>query len=292
MDWARHKQDWPHAKTSRFVVCKPHKWHIQEAGNGPVLLLLHGAGGGAQSFRHLIPLLTPHYRVVTIDLPGQGFTRLGAQTRCGLETMAEDIASLCMQENWQPHAVIGHSAGAAVAFDLAPRLPSPTPLVIGINAALSHFKGVAGVLFPLMAKALAMMPGVAGLFTASNGNPRSVQRLIDGTGSTLPAADLRHYGALVSDRGHVNATLQMMAQWDLGPLLDHLPRSDLRGLLIATTNDRAVPSATSRDLAAKMAGVDYAEVKDLGHLAHEEAPEAIAEVILAYFAKNAPSTGA
>jgi magnesium chelatase accessory protein len=288
MDWTRHKDDWPHAKTSRFILSKPHKWHVQEAGSGPLLLLLHGAGGSTQSYRHLIPLLTPDYRVIAIDLPGQGFTRLGAQARCGLETMAEDIAALCAQESWHPKAIVGHSAGAAVAFDLASRLPAPAAHVIGINAALSHFKGVAGVLFPLMAKTLALMPGVAELFTASNGNPKSVQRLIDGTGSKLPPQDLRHYGALVNDRGHVNATLQMMAQWDLGDLLARLPKSNLRGLLITGSNDRAVPAITSRNIAAKMANIDYAEVPDTGHLAHEEAPEAVAALLLEYLASNAP----
>ena len=287
MDWARHKADWPHAETSRFVLCKPHKWHVQDVGNGPLVLLLHGAGGGTQSFRNLIPLLTPSNRVVAIDLPGQGFTRLGAQARCGLDEVTHDIAALCAQEQWHPTAIIGHSAGAAIAFALAPRLPT-TPLVIGISAALSHFKGVAGVLFPLMAKALAIMPGVAGLFTASNGNPRSVQRLIEGTGSKLSSDELRHYSAMVSDRGHVNATLQMMAQWELDPLLSSLPHSDQRGLLIAAIKDRAVPYTVSRDIAAQMRNIDYAELSDLGHLAHEEDAGAVAELILAYFMKNAP----
>lgn len=287
MEWPRHKDSWPHADTSRFVLCKPHKWHVQEIGDGPLLLLLHGAGGGTQSFRHLIPLLSTSYRVIAIDLPGQGFTRLGAQSRCGLEEMAEDIATLCAQEHWQPQAIIGHSAGAAVGFDLAPRLPSPAPYVIGINAALSPFKGVAGALFPMMAKALAMMPGVAALFTASNGNPRSVQRLVEGTGSKIDLEDLRHYRALIGDRGHVNATLQMMAQWELDPLLKHLPTSSVRGLLIASTGDRAVPFATSRDMAAKVAGLGYAEVAELGHLLHEEAPQTVADLILGYLAENA-----
>lgn len=288
MEWPRHKSSWPHADSSRFVLCKPHKWHVQDTGDGPLLLLLHGAGGGTQSFRHLIPLLAATHRVIAIDLPGQGFTRLGAQSRCGLEEMAEDIAALCVQEQWQPVAIIGHSAGAAVGFDLAPRLPSPTPHVIGINAALSPFKGVAGALFPMMAKALAMMPGVAALFTASNGNPRSVQRLVEGTGSKIDLEDLRHYRALIGDRGHVNATLQMMAQWELDPLLTRLPDSGALGLLIASTGDRAVPFTTSRDMAARVAGLDYFEVADLGHLLHEEAPQTAANLILGYLAKNAP----
>lgn len=288
MDWTRHKADWPHADASRFVLSKPHKWHLQELGDGPLLLLLHGAGGSTQSFRHLMPLLAKTYRVIAIDLPGQGFTRLGAQARCGLETVAEDIASLCEIEGWRPIAIIGHSAGAAVAFDLAARLPPPPPQVIGINAALSSFKGVAGIMFPVMAKALAMMPGVAALFTASSGNPRSVKRLIEGTGSHLEETDLRHYRALVNDRGHVNATLQMMAQWDLDPLLSRLPKDNPHGLLIAATADRAVPAATSRDLAERIEGLEYMEVPDKGHLVHEEAPDVIADLILAHLAKNAP----
>lgn len=286
MDWQQHKTRWPHADTSRFVLCKPHKWHVQEAGTGPLLLLLHGAGGASQSFRHLIPLLTPTHRVIALDLPGQGFTRLGAQARCGLEAMAEDIAALCHQEGWQPQAIIGHSAGAAVGFDLARHLGPPAPQVIGINAALANFSGVAGVMFPLMAKTLAMMPGVASLFTASSGNPRSVQRLIDGTGSRIAPDDLGHYSALVSDRAHVNATLHMMAQWDLTPLLARLPDSGTRGLLIATRNDRAVPFATSEKIAALMPGVAVKILPDLGHLAHEEAPEPIARLILDHLAHD------
>ena len=288
MDWAAHKDSWPHATSSRFVLSKPHKWHVQEMGAGPLVLLLHGAGGSTQSFRHLLPLLAEGYRLIAIDLPGQGFTRLGAQSRCGLEEMSADIATLCAQEGWQPTAIIGHSAGAAVAFDMVRHLPSPAPKVIGINAALSPFKGIAGALFPVMAKALAMMPGVAALFTASNGNPRSVQRLIDGTGSTLNADDLKWYRALVGDRDHVNATLQMMAQWELSDLLSWLPSSGAEGLLIASTGDRAVPFATSRDVAARVEGLSYSEVAELGHLLHEEAPQQVADLILDYLAKNAP----
>ena len=278
MDWTREQHDWPMADVSRFTLCKPHKWHVQEAGSGPLLLLLHGAGGATQSWRHLFPLLAAHYRVIAIDLPGQGFTRSGASGRFGLAEMAQDIAALCTQEGWQPQALIGHSAGGALAFELAGLLPD-TPFVIGINAALAPFKGVAGVLFPLMAKALAKMPLVATLFTASTGNPRSVQRLIDGTGSALPPKELAYYQRLVGDRDHANATLKMMAQWNLDPLLARLSHSETRGFLIAGEDDKAVPAITSVSQAAKMASVECIVLPDLGHLIHEEAPEVVFDLI-------------
>jgi magnesium chelatase accessory protein len=93
---------------------------------------------------------------------------------------------------------------------------------------------------------------------------------------------------LVSDKGHVNATLQMMAQWELDPLLASLPQSDMRGVLIAATNDRAVPYTVSRNMAAQMRNIDYVELPELGHLVHEEAAATVADPILVYLKKNAP----
>ena len=82
---------WPYRDASRHIACKPHLWHVQDIGAGPLVLLLHGAGGATQSFRHLIPLLAQHYRIIALDLPGQGFSVLGARARCGLDPLSDDI---------------------------------------------------------------------------------------------------------------------------------------------------------------------------------------------------------
>ena len=108
MDWRRDLPTWPNAELSRLVPQRPHRWHVQEAGSGPTLLLLHGAGGATHSWRDILPDLAGDFHVIAIDLPGQGFTKLGVRQRCGLDHMAEDIASLCKAQGWQPSAIIGH----------------------------------------------------------------------------------------------------------------------------------------------------------------------------------------
>lgn len=274
MEWEAHVANWPHAEHSRFVFCKPHRWHIQEMGEGLLILLIHGAGGATQSWRHLMPLLARDHRVVAVDLPGQGFTRSGAQRRLGLVPMAQDLHSLCSDQGWEPDILIGHSAGAAIALEMA-RHVSPAPPVIGINAALQNFRGPAGLLFPLIAKALAMTPWVARFFTASTARSGSVSRLIAGTGSRLPPDDIRWYRALVSDEAHVDGTLGMMAQWELDPLLRTLPDHPSRTLLIASDGDKTVPPATSRMAAERMANGSFMSLQGLGHLAHEEDAETV-----------------
>lgn len=275
--------DWPHAGLSRQVYCKPHRWHVQEMGTGDTILLLHGAGGSTHSFRALMPLLAASFRVVALDLPGQGFTQLGARHRSGLDATAEDIASLCKQQGWQPAALVGHSAGGALALRLSQHLLSPRgqqPRVIGINPALDHFKGVAGVLFPVLAKLLSAVPFTAQIFAKTARDSGRVQSLILGTGSNIDAHGLSYYQRLISDRDHADATLIMMAQWSLDDLLKDLSNVTAKTLFIAGDKDAAVPSSVSDKAAARMPDAEVVHLPDLGHLAHEEDPETIAKLIL------------
>ncbi|KIN70051.1 Mg-protoporphyrin IX chelatase BchO 30 kDa subunit [Sulfitobacter noctilucicola] len=281
MDWDKHSGHWPHAQHSKFILCKPHRWHVQEMGEGPLLLLLHGAGGGVQSWRHLMPLLAKNYRVIAMDLPGQGFTKCGAQQRLGLIPIAQDISKLCADQEWVPAAIIGHSAGGALALQMAQDM-TPAPPVIGINAALGNFKGLAGLLFPLIAKALAMTPMVARFFTASTSRSGSIKRLIEGTGSTLPDEDLIWYQALIGDAGHVDGTLGMMAQWNLDPLLRKLHQHPSETLLIVGDRDKAVPPSTSLECAGIMPAAEVVTLPELGHLAHEEDAGTVLTPILAF----------
>ncbi|MCF2871530.1 alpha/beta fold hydrolase [Octadecabacter sp. G9-8] len=266
------------ASTSRKVLCRPHRWHIQEAGKGDTILLLHGAGGATQSWRGIFPILAKTHHVIAIDLPGQGFTELGARSRCGLRHMSEDIAALMTQEGWQPSTIVGHSAGAAIALELA--RTGHANHVIGINAALSNFRGVAGWLFPIMAKALALNPFTAKLFSKA-ATPSSVQNLIKGTGSTLDMDGQALYLRLVRDTPHVDATLSMMSQWSLDRLNEDLPNITAKVDLIVADGDKAVPPASSFDAAKILPNAQTFEVKGLGHLAHEEDPDQIAALILA-----------
>lgn len=280
---ARLPADWPMRAQSRTIHATPHLWHVQEMGSGPLILLLHGAGASTHTWRNLAPLLAPQYRLVMPDLPGQGFTRMGNRTRCGLDAMAEDLAALCADQGWQPQAVIGHSAGGALALRLAELLPLRA--AAGINAALGNFDGPAGVVFPILARLLALNPVVPALFARLAGTEAQVRRLLASTGSQVDADGVRLYRRLVSDPAHVDGTLAMMAQWQLDGLLSRLPQIALPVLFVTGANDRTVPPAVSRDAAARMPQAEVVDLAGLGHLVQEEAAHQTAAVVLP-FLKN------
>ncbi len=282
MEWEKHSATWPNAALSRIVTARPHRWHVQRGGTGVRVLLLHGAGGATHSWRDVIPDLARDHEVMAVDLPGHGFTRLGTRQRSGLAHMAEDLGTLLTAESFVPDVIVGHSAGAAVALQLA-LTPGETPPkgVIGFNAALGKFPGFAGWLFPMMAKLLALNPLTAMAFSKlSSGG--SAQRLIEGTGSRIDARGHQIYRTLISDRSHVDGALTMMAQWSLDRLLADLPTLQIPVHLIAAANDKTVPPQTSLDAAQVIPDATTEIWPDLGHLAHEEDPSKAADAVRAF----------
>jgi len=275
VDFTRDLTGWPHGDRSSLLRVRPHIWHVQQMGQGPTLLLLHGAGGATHSWRHLMPLLAESFHVVAVDLPGHGFTRLGSRHRSSLNTMAEDLAFLCADQGWSPACLVGHSAGGAVALRLS-ALMQGAPKVIGINPALQPFQGLAGALFPVAARVLAITPFFVDLALRGLAGPGRVASLLSGTGSRLDAEGLALYGRLFRDRSHVDGALMMMAQWKLDGLLDDLPRLSAKCLFLTGSNDRTVPPVSAVEAAARMPNASVESFDGLGHLMHEEAPERVA----------------
>ena len=266
--------DWPQRAHARRIRAR-HDWWVVEHGQGPEVLLLHGAGGSGHSFRHLAPALAG-FRCLIPDLPGQGFTRAGSRGRFGIVPMAEDIAALCHAAGWQPRLVIGHSAGVPLALQLSTLMPLRS--VIGLNAALGQFDGAAGFLFPLLARALAATPFVPSMVSRLWGNVSKVRALIEGTGSHLDAAGIAQYVTLVRRAAHVDGTLGMMAAWRVDRLMAGAARLTVPTLLVANAGDRVVPPKVSHEAARMLPRAEVREMPGLGHLSHEEDADAVLAV--------------
>ncbi len=275
LEWARDGRDWPQRHVSSFVTAGGLDWHVQQEGSGPVLLLLHGTGAATHSWRGLWPLLTPHFTLVAPDLPGHAFT--STPRDMSLDAMSAALGALMDVLEVRPAAVVGHSAGAAVAVRMVLDGRLCPDLVVGIGGALLPFPGPAATLFPALAKMLFLNPFVPRLFTFTAGFSGELKRfLARSTGSEIDSAGAHYYGRLFRSPTHVANTLAMMAAWDLSPLARDMPALKPQLLLLHGDGDAAVPPKGSRDIAARVANGTALILAGLGHLAHEEAPELIA----------------
>jgi magnesium chelatase accessory protein len=280
-------EDWPLRAASRAVAVAPHRWHVQVNGRGPDMLLLHGAGASAHSWHRLMARLDERYRMIAPDLPGHGFTR-SPRGRSGLPQVAADVTALVEHLGAAPRVVVGHSAGGAVALELARQGALPVESIVVINGALEDFKGPAGVLFPMMARLLSMNP-FAGFFVSRGSSAAQVRSIVGGTGSNLDEEALALYGRLIARREHVEGTLAMMAQWSLKELNAALPEIATRTLFLHGSRDQAVRPAVAERAAAAMPNAVLRLLDGVGHIAQEEAPERTAAEILDFLRKSAPA---
>ncbi|MFN9014766.1 MAG: alpha/beta fold hydrolase BchO [Hyphomonadaceae bacterium] len=276
--------NWPNRQSSRFIQVGDQKWHLQTIGQGPPLLMLHGTGSSCHSWASIAPILAAHFTLIMPDLPGHGFTQTPPESGLSLPGMARLLRDLLMALDVEPAFVIGHSAGAAIASEMTLDGFIRPQAILAINGAFQPFKGLAALLFPVAAHVLALNPVTIYAVAGGAKDRRRIERLMHSTGSIIPDDMLARYRDLFTAPGHVAGMLGMMANWNLAPLVKKMAGLPVPIYLLSGSKDAAVTPASAQALCRTVPKARFINLPHLGHIAHEEDPEAVAAVILSVLA--------
>jgi magnesium chelatase accessory protein len=285
--------NWPHKNHSEFVTAHGVQWHVQRWGfqrrtsKKPVLLLLHGTGASTHSWRDVAPNLARRFQVIAPDLPGHAFSSHPDRASMTLPGMADALFGLLQAlGNLQPSVIAGHSAGAAIAVQMALQNAKESKVdndllqrVISFNGALLPLESLSGQLFSPLAKLLALNPLVPRLFAWRANNPSVVKDLLDSTGSNIGSEGLQFYSDLVRMPSHAAGALSMMANWNLDNLKNDLPSLKVPLRLIVGTTDKTIHPNTASRVRSLLPSSQIHFMQGLGHLAHEEDPTQACELI-------------
>jgi pimeloyl-ACP methyl ester carboxylesterase len=117
----------------RFVAANGARFHVAEAGSGPLVLLLHGFPEFWWAWRaQLVALAEAGYHAVAMDLRGYGASDKpprGYDT----PTSAADVAGVVRALGAQQATVVGHDWGAWIAWSM-PTLQPRVTQAIGVLA--------------------------------------------------------------------------------------------------------------------------------------------------------------
>lgn len=89
-------------------------------GSGAPLVLVHGLGARRASWDPLLPGLTPHREVVTVDLPGHGGTP-ALPDGAGFDDLVDSLQEHLVAEQLAGADLVGSSMGARAVLELARR---------------------------------------------------------------------------------------------------------------------------------------------------------------------------
>jgi pimeloyl-ACP methyl ester carboxylesterase len=102
--------------------------YYEDSGEGVPILLIHPAGATASTWGFAAEQLARIGRVVAYDR--RGYARSGGEPARAMSTHTGDAATLLESLQTSPAVVVGTSAGAAIAVDLAVRRPDLVQAVV------------------------------------------------------------------------------------------------------------------------------------------------------------------
>jgi pimeloyl-ACP methyl ester carboxylesterase len=103
----------------RFLEVDGARLHYLDRGAGPTIVLVHGLGGNLRNFYAVVDSLAATCRVIAVDRPGSGYSKMISGAHPALRAQATIIARFCGKLGLDRALLVGHSLGGALSLALA-----------------------------------------------------------------------------------------------------------------------------------------------------------------------------
>jgi pimeloyl-ACP methyl ester carboxylesterase len=269
--------------------------------DGPTVVLVHGLGGSHLNWDLFAPLLSPHARVLALDLPGFGLSEPG-ERRTTVHDNVRVLDLFLAEVAGTPAVLVGNSMGGMISILQTAAAPESVSGLVLLDAAVP---GPRRALDPLVAAMFGIyaVPLLGERFMAmrrSRSTPlrtvRQMLRLCGVDPDALPAELIDRSVTLIDqrkDHAAMDRAFLAAARSLLRLLAD--PRAYRRAmasirvpvLLVQGDVDRLVPVAAGRDIARKHPDWRYLELAGVGHVPQLQVPERLAEELLGWLEDTA-----
>ncbi len=270
----------------------PRRIHTQVLGEGPDLVMIHGASGNLREFTFaLADRLKVRYRVILLDRPGLGWTdrapsRSGGPVRRTAASPAEQAEMLQAAADalgvTRP-IVLGHSFGGAVAMAWALSRPDDTAAVVMVAGVSQPWPGQLDWQYRVMDTALGdlLIPPLVAAFTPDGLIRSNVDAIF--APQTMPEGYLAHIGPRLALRRaafRTNARQINALRPHVVEMSQRYPQLRMPFEILHGTADEIVPMRIhSEPLAQQVPGAVLTRLDGVGHMPQHVAPDEVEAAI-------------
>lgn len=256
----------------------------------PPILLVHGLGDEADTWRRILPDLASSRRVIALDLPGFGRSELPEQP-VSIDTYVEILHALLDALQISEVTLVGHSMGGIIVQTFGLKYPTRCAELVLIAGGL-----IAGKTPLNMMLVLFLIPGIGELaYNSLRRDPQAAYRTLEPyyySLDQLPKAERDFLYSRVNQRVWSDkqrraflGALRSLAGWlpsrqkqlsaQLGAT--HLPSTTI----LWGAQDRIVPVENAHALAALLpqGNIRVIIVEECGHNLQQDAPERLLQVL-------------
>ena len=267
-------------------------WYRIE-GRGPWLVCFHGFPTSSWDWHRILPLLTPHFRVLVFDFPGFGLSDKPVERNYSLLRQMDAAEALLDLLGISEFDLLAHDMGASVACELLYRLQESQTSILLRSLTLLNAGLYMDMHQPLLTQRLLRTPLVGELF-ARLSSYRVFRHQYPRVYAQPETFDENHYRqqwslilnnngrqTLAKIAGYMKERKRRGDRW-LGPL--HHAQLPLK--LIWGRLDPIAVFAIAEQLQANNPCVSLTALDDVGHYPQLEAADQVAEFILQSITEN------
>ncbi|MGD0828399.1 MAG: alpha/beta fold hydrolase [Desulfobaccales bacterium] len=278
-------RDWGAPRTFDYQGIKINYY---EAGQGPPLLLLHGFGACAYTWRYLIQPLAGAHRVLTLELKGHGLSDKPRDGHYAVADQAGMVAAFIRRLDLHDLVIIGHSMGGGVALMTYLKLQEDNPGLIK-KLVLIDSAGYRQKL-PWFIR-LAKIPG--GILAARLLPPRFAAALVlekcyyDKVKITEEQVNTyAYYGSLPGAPEAICQTAKQLMPVDIDRITEQYKTIEVPVLVIWGVKDEVVPLKVAHSFERDIPGAELVPpLPRCGHIPPEEEPLATLQAIMDFLKK-------
>jgi pimeloyl-[acyl-carrier protein] methyl ester esterase len=245
---------------------------VEQLGNGPPLVLLHGWGLHSGLWGPLVDELAEHFNVVLVDLPGHGYS--DKPQTLTVDAMAQAVG-VALETIRQPAIMLGWSMGAFVAFELARRFPGRFNRLVWITGTPSFVKRPG---WDVGMEPQTLENFAEGLKQDYRTTLKRFISLNSGTGADRPLLKTMQQRAF--ERGEIDLSVLQQGLTILrdSDIRDTLAGSTMPMLLLQGSHDRLVHPDTVNAI-GQIRDVESRMIDGAGHAPFLAAPAVVAQAI-------------
>jgi pimeloyl-ACP methyl ester carboxylesterase len=264
------------------------KINYYQAGQGPPVILLHGFGACAYTWRHLAPELAKDHRVFALDLKGYGLSDKPEDGKYAVSDQAEMVAAFIRTRDLHNLVIIGHSMGGGVTlmtyFKVRPDTPARIKKLVLIDSAGYPQKMPWFIL-------LARIPVVNRLITRLL-SPRFATYIVlkkcyyDNDKITEEQIDTyAYYGSLPGAREVVRQTARQIMPGDIEAVTARYKTIKVPVLIIWGAEDEVVPLSVGKKFKQDIPDAELVILPKCGHIPPEEEWQKTNDLVKAFLEK-------
>ena len=268
--------------TSKFVQTPEWKMHYNEAGEGPVVIMVHGSGAGATGWanfhRNVDSFVDAGYRVILMDCPGFGKSDPLVTAEPRFVINARAIKALMDALDIDKAHLVGNSMGGGSALGFAVAYPERLDKMILMG---SGGVGRTSLFTPLPMEGIKLLFGVYRDPSMENLKKMLDVFVYDSSALTEELISLRHKSILANPQHLENFIKSVdLSKFQMGDFSANLPDIKHSTLITWGRDDRFVPIDWSLKLLNGLPNSRLHVFSQCGHWAQWEHADAFNRLVI------------